>query len=519
MGWVWNMNLKNNGRSSWIRRYPLHLFIFASYPILTLLVSNLSEVGLSAATRSLVVSLIAAIILVLIFQFILRDWKRAALISTIILILFYSYGHVYILLKGININGFYLFRHRTLIPIWMGLGFFSIWQILSKSVDPLPVTYILNVVGLFLLIFPLFQLTSFFLRSRISYAEAEKNTKALDLNVGNEPPDIYYIILDGYGRSDVLKNEYGYDNSDFLDALRDLGFYVADCSQSNYAQTQLSLSSSLNFNYIDALSDRYIPGTDDRTGLDAFIKHSFVRESLKASGYTIVAFATGFIGTELTDADYFLAPQRNIGNMNEFEYLLIETTFARLIQDTSRLGMHNSGSELFRERTLFALDKLDKLSYIREAKFVFVHLIVPHPPYVFGPTGGPVAPEEIGTTRSENDAIRYRDQVIFISNRMKEILPRIIANSARPPIIVLLGDHGPTIPGSPATRMKNLNAYFMPGANIPLYPTITPVNSFRMIFNGYFGQDLPLLEDVSFYSSYDDPFSYKTIPNTCEANP
>ena len=53
----------------------------------------------------------------------------------------------------------------------------------------------------------------------------------------------------------------------------------------------------------------------------------------------------------------------------------------------------------------------------------------------------------------------------------------------------------------------------------PLYPTITPVNSFRMIFNGYFGQNLPLLEDVSFYSNYDDPFSYKPIPNSCEANP
>ena len=85
-----------------------------------------------------------------------------------------------------------------------------------------------------------------------------------------------------------------------------------------------------------------------------------------------------------TDADYFLGPQRSLGNLNEFEYLLIETTFARLIQDTNNLGMQNSGSELFRERTLFALDQLDKLSYIKEPKFVFVHLIVPHPPYVFG---------------------------------------------------------------------------------------------------------------------------------------
>ena len=118
-----------------------------------------------------------------------------------------------------------------------------------------------------------------------------------------------------------------------------------------------------------------MPGTDNRAGLDVLIKHSAVRESLEKAGYKTVAFATGFIATELTDADYYLAPQRNLGNLNEFEYLLIETTFARLIQDTTSLDVQNSGSELFRERTLFALDKLDKLSYITEPKFVFVHLI------------------------------------------------------------------------------------------------------------------------------------------------
>jgi len=513
------MKPKNNDRLSWIQRYPLHPFIFAVYPILALLVFNLSEVSFSAGYRSLFVSLIAAAFLVLIFRLILHDWRRAALISTLILILFYSYGHVYILLKGINVNGLYLFRHRTLIPIWMGLGFFPIWQTFRKSIDVSAVTYILNVVGLFLLIFPLFQLAAFYFQNKISQAEAEKCTSALSLRVEDEPPDIYYIILDGYGRSDVLKNEYGYDNSDFLNTLRDLGFYVAECSQSNYAQTQLSLSSSLNFNYIDDLTDRFMSGTDDRAGLDVLIKHSAVRESLEKAGYKTVAFATGFIATELTDADYYLAPQRNLGNLNEFEYLLMETTFARLIQDTNSLDVQNSGSELFRERTLFALDKLDKLSYIKEAKFVFVHLIVPHPPYVFGPTGGAISPNEAGTTKSEQEGLHYRDQVMYINSRMLEIIPKIIANSTRPPIIVIQGDHGPTIPSGPQQRIRNLSVYYLPGVDAPLYSTITPVNTFRMIFNTYFGQNLPLLEDISLHSNYDDPFSYKTISNKCETNP
>ncbi len=37
--------------------------------------------------------------------------------------------------------------------------------------------------------------------------------------------DIYFIVLDGYGRSDVLKEFYEYDNSDFLRGLKEKGFY------------------------------------------------------------------------------------------------------------------------------------------------------------------------------------------------------------------------------------------------------------------------------------------------------
>ena len=513
------MKPKSNDRFAWIRIHPLHPLVLATYPILALLAANLSEVSLSAAARPLAFSIVVSIILNLVFQWFVHDWTRAALISSVILILFFSYGHIYILMKGTNLNGFYLFRHRTLVPILGGAGLFMLWWLLRAPNRVSLATSFLNAACLYLLFLSSYQLVSFVWQSQTSGTTVDEEITTLDLKVGSNPPDIYYIILDGYGRSDVLKNEYGYDNSDFLSTLKDLGFYVAECSQSNYAQTQLSLSSSLNFNYIDALSDRFVPGMDDRTGLDALIKHGVIQQSLEASGYKTVAFATGFLLSEWYDADYYLAPQLDVGELNEFERLLMQTTFARVIQDFKSLGVEDTGSELFRRRTLFALDKLDKLSYIKEPKFVFVHLIIPHPPYVFGAKGGPVAPEEIGTTRSENNVIRYRDQVEFISSRMQEILLRIIANSEKPPVILLQGDHGPTIPGSPSIRMKNLSAYYVPGANIPLYPTITPVNSFRMIFNGYFGQNLPLLDDVSLYSNYDDPFSYKIIPNTCETNP
>src|SRR5919112_4063198 len=113
------MSLKIDRRQPWLQVFPLHVFLFAIYPILALLAINISEVDPSSAWRSVLLAIVAAGLLTLAFYAIFRDWGRAALLSTIALILFYSYGHVYILLKEVNLGGFYFFRHRTLIPVWI----------------------------------------------------------------------------------------------------------------------------------------------------------------------------------------------------------------------------------------------------------------------------------------------------------------------------------------------------------------------------------------------------------------
>jgi hypothetical protein len=62
--------------------------------------------------------------------------------------------------------------------------------------------------------------------------------------------------------------------------------------------------------------------------------------------------------------------------------------------------------------------------------------------------------------------------------------------------------------------MKILNAYFLPGEGAAgLYPSITPVNTFRLIFDVYFGADLELLEDVSDHSTADDFFDFTIYPD------
>jgi hypothetical protein len=102
---------------------------------------------------------------------------------------------------------------------------------------------------------------------------------------------------------------------------------------------------------------------------------------------------------------------------------------------------------------------------------------------------------------------------------MEKIISDIIDKSSVPPIIIIQGDHGPGVPVQSgdynARRMQILNAYYFPEVDVPLYAEITPVNSFRILFNYYFDQDLELRDDISFFSSYKEPAEFEIIENQC----
>ena len=90
---------------------------------------------------------------------------------------------------------------------------------------------------------------------------------------------------------------------------------------------------------------------------------------------------------------------------------------------------------------------------------------------------------------------------------MKVLIDDILRNSKEPPIILLQADHS-LAPDFDDRRFNILNAYYLPdGGEGILYPTITPVNSFRIIFNQYFGANFPLIEDKSITSDLGHPYS------------
>jgi hypothetical protein len=503
-------------------QFPWHTILFSLFPILALAAYNINQINIRVVYRPLLVSLAAALLLLYFVKMVFGDWYRAGLLTTLFLILFFSYGHVYNILHNIKILDVPIVRNRTLAILWLFIAGFCIWYVLLlKNKEWLvPLSRVLNIIIASLTVFQLGSLLWF--GYKINHANIRE--QVLDSTYvpnGTEIksttlPDIYYIILDSYGRSDVIRSSFGIDNTAFLSQLQGLGFFVAGCSMSNYAQTEMSLASSLNFNYLDTLAIPYTPNRDDTTDFVPFIKNSATRRILEDQWYQTVAFATGYYWTEWENADYYFSPG-GYWNITEFETMILRSSAGLILIDSGLLNTDQVSAETIRGRTLYVLDMLGSLPSDLTPKFVFVHLIIPHHPFVFGPNGESIL---IGSVSSEGDYSQeeysegYGDQVNYINSRITGIVSKIIAGSRNPPIIIIQGDHGPGL-SSNQDRMSILNAYYLPGKSSLLYKSITPVNTFRVIFDEYFHGNYELLEDVSYYSSYYNPANFKVIQNGC----
>jgi len=311
--------------------------------------------------------------------------------------------------------------------------------------------------------------------------------------------DIYYIILDEYSRADVLKACFDCDNSEFLDHLRAEGFYVAGRSLSNYTYTYASLASSLDMDYVQSLV-RIAGGEPSKHTLIEMIRENRACRYLKSLGYKFVFFPTEYQMTSSNpNADVVITS--NLVTISEFERMLINNSILQPIYANERA--HRRG-------VLHALRELERIPEIKEPTFTFAHIICPHKSYVFDANGrwpaNPSAPNQ--------EWRLYADQVHFISRRIEGIVERIISRSPVRPIIILQGDHGTwcmprysrpglvsrdVVKGALGPSNDILNVYLLPeGGNRLLYESISPVNSFRVIFNEYFGASYKLLPDESF---------------------
>ena len=334
-----------------------------------------------------------------------------------------------------------------------------------------------------------------------------------------ENPDIYYIILDGYARDDVLVDRYGVSPNPLTQYLTDSGFFVAHGSQANYLQTYLSLASSLNMVYLDPLADTMLTGADRRP-LGHLIQNNVVVSHLNALGYTTVLASSDYYATaRMADVDICFC---DVLRPTEFDMQwLARTPLGAVPSVTARAYAAH------REKVTRTLEFLQRPPG-ESPRFVFAHLLVPHPPFVFRPDGEPVQPPRLFSFhdgnhfmgRSEEYVEGYREQLTFVNTGLRTVIDAIRNQSDDQAIIIVQSDHGPGSgldwESASRTDVKErsgiLSAYYLPGEDDEtLYDTISPVNTFRVIFNKYFQASYDLLPDRSYFSTWPEPYRFLDV--------
>lgn len=164
-----------------------------------------------------------------------------------------------------------------------------------------------------------------------------------------------------------------------------------------------------------------------------------------------------------------------------------------------------------RERFWYQVEKLKQLTKIEKPTFAFAHFLIPHPPYVFDADGGSVS---ILKERSRTEEVNYLNQLRYTNKVIRELVDSLLNSPGKKPIIVIQSDEGPYPPNYDHRKVQDLssqrlrqkfailNALYLP--DLPerpdngLYPDMSPVNSFRLVLNLYFGTDFSLLPDKEY---------------------
>lgn len=486
-----------------------HPLLFASYFVLFLGGENQDHLSLVVdVVPVLLCSAVGAALLLGGGVLLLRDSSKAALAVTLGIIGFFCYGTLYELLLTRGAGD--LIRHRYLFPLVL-IFLVGVYLLASRTTSKLlAATAVANTFAVVLVLQAVGVIGVFHLRGGASPVQGATVPELTWLEP-SQPPHILYLVLDGYAGAGVLDEIYGFSNESFLGHLESKGFFVARDSHSNFAHTFLSLASTLNLDYLqDLVEPKRLQGRD-MTAPRLLIRDNAVVSALKTLGYQYVHFSSGWIPTnENRNADI----ENPCGKGREFLRLLNRSTALRILGVRGLLGRRE-------HLVLCSFEVIPKMLKGSEPVFVFAHVMAPHPPLIFAADGTHLDdfPDGIPAWTPRE---RYLGQLQFVNTKVRLLLEELPLENENL-IVVIQSDHGPHVKLDAsersgrehlevAARMGILNAVKLPGGDYSkLYPSVSSVNTFAVIFSELFGSRAGLKPDRSFYSSADRPYEFQDV--------
>ena len=500
-----------------------HPFLFALYSVVFLYANNLKEYRLSVIVTPLVIAFCFAGIVFLLSKLFVKNIEKSALISSLIIVVSLSYQRLLDFTKNLDITlGSLQISNEQIVPVLclLILGL-SVGRIMKYKKSLLAVNKFVTILTLVLLLFSLFKAISYEVKTQRLWKTPQKPVTKIEKKgvATKNSPDIYYIIFDRYGGKKSLQEQLNFDNTPFLSFLENKGFYVATESTTNYPKTFLSLASSLNLEYVDYLTEQTEGGkSSDESLANPLIENNKALKFLKEKGYSYVHMGSWWTPTATNKNAEVVFTREKPGYFNADEFttgFLNTTIIAPILKSVfreptavSKYPQNNNHRSII----YYQFETFKKIPKIPGPKFVFAHILLPHEPFVLDKNCNPLS-EEIVFKRTHQE--NYIDQIQCANKKIEELVAMILKESKTSPIIILQADEGPFPMNSMVNSKQSwatattqaleekfpiLNAYYFPEASktASLYPSITPVNSFRVLFNSYFGTNYELLPDKNY---------------------
>lgn len=510
----------------------VHPWLFAAFPVLFLFRQNINELRVPEFVIPLLLVLGSSGVLLIVCNILLRDMRRAGLVTSLTVFLFFSYGHVWVKFGGQQIGSVYLDKDIYLLVPW--IGFSVALVLLAKSVRRYlkEITTILNAVAIVLVAGPAYSIAT---RGTASDVRGRDCPPALtstsaSLMAHGRAPDIYYINIDRYAPQSTLTRRFRFDNRAFLDFLTSKGFYLPANSYANYPRTIHSHAASLNANFLDCVARTVGTSSQSMRPLIAAVQDHAVGRFLKGIGYTYLhmgSWAEVTAKNHLADRNFIYEGSRG------FSTLVYETSIARPFGEM--LGLSDDSRESMAKRALYQFRQLIATRKVPGPKFVFAHILLPHDPYLFDKNGKFLTKEEeYGRTLTVN----YTEQLQFTNTQMRKVIDALTSGPVEThPVIVLQPDEGPhparfdeegadfvwetASRDELADTLHLFNALYLPGEGTGGFPaTTTPINTFRRIFNLYLGANLPLLPDKTYVMKDErHPYLFVDVTDRVRAAP
>jgi hypothetical protein len=482
-----------------------HPLLFSIFPILYIFTLNIDSLNPEEVILPIILVPIVSIGLWSLLSLILKNKYKAGMIISIGIILFFSYGHIHNILIDSEVTEDFS-RHRYLVIPFVSI--FLITTIYFVKTQKLlnNATTITNGISIALILMTLVNISSFAFTDTSMTLENE--SIFLPMTNTDSLPNVYYIFLDAYAGESVLNSVHNFDNSEFLTALKQKDFQIVEDANTNYALTTHVMSSVLNMQYINEIGTKLGKDSKNVHPLYDLIGNNQVMRDFKSMGYEIIVLGSSHnFSTDITVADEILCLSNDSIN-SEFNINLIKTSILKPIYALI--------FETHRDKILCSLSELPTVhNQFEKPIFVFSHLLIPHSPFIFGPNGEEKSSKTIEVT-DEWDDNGYVDQVKFINKKMLEFLETILVDE-QDSIIIIMGDHGTGATDNINSdsklieRMKILYALRLPNSNVNLPDNMTPVNTFRLIFNEYFGSNYEYLENTSYLSSHNWPYNFTNV--------